>query len=182
MLSPEIAAEYAVTALFTVLNLLVTYFVLKRFLFKPIIKVLKKRKEDIENEVKMADERMADAESKLANARQKLDSSSHDAAEIISNARTQADSQAESVITEAKQEATAIMSRAETETARLRVAMLNEVRDEVADLSVSIASKVIGHVMDDKRQKELVQTFLDEEMKPVDQKAGDKPSEVNENV
>jgi len=42
--------------------------------------------------------------------------------------------------------------------------MLNGIRDEVADLAVAIASKVIGKVMDEKRQRDLVEQFIDAEM------------------
>ena len=37
------------TAIFTIINLLITYFVLKRFLFKPILNILRKRKTEVEN-------------------------------------------------------------------------------------------------------------------------------------
>jgi F-type H+-transporting ATPase subunit b len=57
-----------------------------------------------------------------------------------------------------------MMARADGEIDRMRVSMLNEIRDEVADLSVAIASKVIGKVMDEKHQRQLVDQFLDEEM------------------
>jgi flagellar biosynthesis/type III secretory pathway protein FliH len=46
----------------------------------------------------------------------------------------------------------------------MRVTMLNGIRDEVADLAVAIASKVIGKVMDEKRQRDLVEQFIDAEM------------------
>ena len=46
LISPENLAGYLVTAFFTIINLLVTYFIIKKFLFKPAIKFMKKRKED----------------------------------------------------------------------------------------------------------------------------------------
>jgi F-type H+-transporting ATPase subunit b len=57
-----------------------------------------------------------------------------------------------------------LLTRADAEIVRMRVTMLNEVRDEVADLSVAIASKVIGQVMDEKRQREMVERLIDEQM------------------
>ena len=53
-----------------------------------------------------------------------------------------------------------MLTRADSEISRMRVTMLNDVRDEVADLSVAIASKVIGQVMDERRQRELVEHFM----------------------
>ncbi len=182
MFEPEAVAGYAVTAVLTIINLLVTYFVLKRFLFKPILKVLKKRRTEVETELTKAEETLTDAEAKLAAANTRLDNSNREAAEIVTNARSQAEMQGDSIITGAKQEAAGMLTRADSEVARLRVTMLNEVRDEVADLSVAIASKVIGHALDDKRQKELVNKLLDEEMQTTLAKANGSQSEVNQHA
>jgi F-type H+-transporting ATPase subunit b len=180
MFTPEAVAGYLVTAIFTIVNLLVTYFVLKRFLFKPILKILRKRRTDVENELNQAEEKLTDADTRLAKAHERLENSSHEASAIVAAARSQAEAQAGNIMTEAKQEATALVSRADVEVARMRIAMLNEVRDEIADLSVTIASKVIGQVMDEKRQRELVDRFLDEQMQ--DSNLSSQPSEVKNNV
>jgi len=162
MFTPEAMAGYASTAVFTIINLVVTYLVLKKFLFKPILKVLNKRKTDVENELNQAEEKLTHAEEKLSVATARLDNSSHEAAVILAEARNQADAQKDEMLLEAKHEAATMLTRADTEVGRMRVTMLNNVRDEVADLSVSIATKVIGQVMDEQRQRELVEKFLDE--------------------
>ncbi len=165
MFEPEALASYVSTAILTIVNLLVTYFVLKHFLFKPILKILRKRRDDVENELKQADDKLTSAEAKLADATERLENSNHEAASILSNARSQAEIQSESILSDAKRDAAGLLSRADTEISRMRITMLNDVRDEVADLSVAIASKVIGQVMDEHHQRELVEQFLDDEMK-----------------
>lgn len=180
MLEPEAVAGYTVTAIFTIVNLLVTYFVLKRFLFAPILKILKKRRTEVETELNQAEEKLSDADARLTKARERLENSTHEAATIVSSARTQAETQSDAIITEAKQEAAALLTRADTEIARMRVAMLNEVRDEVADLSVAIASKVIGQVMDENRQREMVDRLLDEQLHT--KTAAEIPEEVIKNA
>lgn len=180
MFEPEAVAGYAVTAIFAIINLLVTYYVLKRFLFKPILNILRKRKLEVESELAQAEAKLTDADDRLAKAGERLESSSHEAASIVSNARSQAGAQGDAILTEAKQEASTILTRADAEVARMRVTMLNEVRDEVADLSVAIASKVIGQVMDEKRQRELVDRLLDEQMQPAP--AAGSPNEVKKNA
>jgi len=164
MFEPEAVAGYAVTAIFTVINLLITYFILKRFLFKPILNILRKRKSEVEGELSLAEQKLNDADTRLHKASERMDASVHEAASIVANARSQAEVQSEAIVTEAKQEAATLLTRADAEIARMRVTMLNEVRDEVADLSVAIASKVIGQVMDEKRQREMVERLIDEQM------------------
>jgi F-type H+-transporting ATPase subunit b len=164
MFTPEAMASYAVAAILTLINLTVSYLVLKRFLFKPILKLLRQRKEAVEQDLSQAEVRMREAQDKLANAELRLDKSSQEAADIIQTARGQAEVQREAILSDAKREAAGMLARADGEIDRMRVSMLNEIRDEVADLSVAIASKVIGKVMDEKHQRQLVDQFLDEEM------------------
>ncbi len=164
MFTAEAMAGYAATAVLTIINLLVTYFVLKRFLFKPILNILRKRKEEVESELASAEGKLTDAEAKLSEANSRLENSSHEAATLLSTARSQAETQRDAILLDAKQESAGMLTRAEAEISRMRVTLLNDVRDEVADLSVSIASKVIGQVMDERRQHELVEKFLDEQI------------------
>jgi F-type H+-transporting ATPase subunit b len=173
MFSAEAMAGYAVTAIFTLINLAVTYFILKKFLFKPILNVLRKRRVDVETELNQAAEKLTTAESKLAEADERLQNSSHEAAMILSNARSQAETQGESILADARHEYTTMLTRADTEISRMKTTMLNDLRDEVADLSVAIASKVIGSVMDDSRQRQLVDQFIDEKLNPPKADAGD---------
>ncbi|MDD2533081.1 MAG: F0F1 ATP synthase subunit B [Eubacteriales bacterium] len=164
MFAPEMMANYASTAVFAIINLLVSYYILNRFLFQPIMKMLRKRQDEVAAVIQDADLRLREAEEKIATADLRLDQSSREAAELVSSARSQAEIQSESILQDARRESATRLTRADNEINRLRVAMLNNIRDEVADLSVSIASKVIGSAIDAKRQREMVDAFLDEEI------------------
>lgn len=164
MFSPEALAGYLDTALLTIVNLLVTYYVLNRFLFKPILKMLRKRRDEVSSELDQASQKLSDAQVKLDTAEQRLSQSSHEAVEIVSNARAQAEVQSEGIISEAKRDAATLLTRADNDIGRMRVTMVNSVRDEVAELSVAIASKVIGQAMDERRRRELVDHYLDQEL------------------
>lgn len=165
MFTAEAMAGYVVDAMITIVNLFVSYIILKRFLFKPILKLLRKRKTAVEQDLQEADTRLNEAREKLAKADVRLDKSAQEAAEIIQAARNQAEVQSEALRLEAKRDAAGMLSRADNEIDRMRISMLNEIRDEVADLSVAIASKVIGKVMDETHQRDMVDQLLDEEMK-----------------
>lgn len=182
MFGPEAVAGYAVDAIFAIINLLVAYLILKRFLFKPLLKVLRKRKIEIESEISQAEEKMNDADARLAIASERLEKSSQEAAAMLSSARNQAEIQHEEILVEAKQEAAGLLSRADTEIARMRMTMLNEARDEIADLSVAVASKVIGHVLDDSRQHELVSRLIDEQLQPATRGNDERTGEVSQDV
>ena len=137
-------AHYAVTALWTIINVLVAYFILKLVLFKPMIKLIKKRKEAISKEITDAEDKEKQASEKLEEATKKLDASHEEAMQIIADARTQAEKQSETIIETAKKEAQEIRDRAEEDAKRTRKAMMEEMKDEVADLAVAIAGRVLS--------------------------------------
>ncbi len=163
MFTPEALASYVSLAIFTVINLLAAYLILKHFLFKPILRMLRKRRQLISDELAQAEETLDKAKEKMSQAEERLDGTTREASVILAEARSQAERQSELQLTDARQSAAGLVTRAETEVNRMRITMLNDVRNEVADLSVAIASKVIGQAMDERRQRELVEKFLDDD-------------------
>ena len=163
MFTPEAIASYLSAALLTVINLMIAYFILKRFLFKPILNVLRKRREMVASELSGAEEKRSQAENKINEAERRLEASTREAADILSEAKSQAEKQQEIILDEARRNAAGMLTRAEKDIDRMRTSMLNDIRDEVADLSINIASRVIGQAMDEQRQREWVDKFLDEE-------------------
>ncbi len=163
LIPPEDMARYLVTAFFTIINLLVTYLILKKFLFKPAIKMIRRRQAGIEADLKNARETSLAANAKLNEANARIDGSVREASTIVKEAKTQAESQSDAILTAAKKEVSEIITRADTDIERMRFTMMEEMREEVADLAVSIASRVIQQTIDEKTQRELVDQFLCEE-------------------
>lgn len=144
LLSPDQFAGYLVTGIATIINLLVAYLILKFALFKPLMKVMKARKESISKQITDAEEKEKQAEEKLDEATRRIDASHEEAMQLIADARTQAEKQSETIIVTAKKEAQDIRDRAEEDAKGTRKAMLEEMKDEVADLAVSIAGRVLA--------------------------------------
>ncbi|MBR6255130.1 MAG: F0F1 ATP synthase subunit B [Clostridiales bacterium] len=144
LLSPDQMAHYLVTGLVTIINLLVAFLILKFALFKPLMKVMKARKEAVSKEISGAEEKEKQASEKLDEATKKLDASHEEAMQIIADARTQAEKQSETIIETAKKEAQEIRERAEEDAKRSKKAMMEEMKDEVADLAVSIAGRILS--------------------------------------
>ena len=144
LLSPDQMAHYLVTGLVTIVNLLVAFLILKFALFKPLMKVMKARKEAVSKEITGAEEKEKQASEKLDEATKKLDASHEEAMQIIADARTQAEKQSETIIETAKKEAQEIRDRAEEDAKRSKKAMMEEMKDEVADLAVSIAGRIMS--------------------------------------
>ena len=172
LLSPDQMAHYAVTALITIVNVLVAYIILKKVLFKPLIKVINKRKESIAAQVDNAEKQEKEANEKLDEAAKRVDAAHEEAIQIIADARSQAEKQSETIIETAKKEAQEIRERAEEDAKRTRKAMLEEMKDEVADLAVSIAGHVLGTMGDEKKESELREK-VNAELQSTEVKTGD---------
>ena len=62
LFSPDQFAGYAVTALLTAVNVLVAYIVIKKFIFKPIVKMIHNREEALNGELDAAAKSKEEAE------------------------------------------------------------------------------------------------------------------------
>lgn len=169
-ISPETLAGYLVTAFFTIINLLVTYFIVKRFLFKPAIKFMKKRKDAVESDITQGTKMRKEASALLSEGKNKIDTANHEATVIVEDAKVQAQIQSAQIIDTARHEASEIISRGHNDIELMKKAAIEEMRDEVADLSLAIAYKVVSKTLDDDKQKELVDRFIKEEFNRKDGK------------
>lgn len=165
LLTPDQFAGYAVTAVWTIINLLIAYVILKHFVFKPIIRLLNKRREAVLSELEDAANKTASAQALLADATKRIEDSKNEASAIMSDARVQAEKQALTIVNASHAEATTIVERASEDAKRMHNAMLDQMRDEVADLAIAIASKVVGSIIDDTHQKEMSDRIMDETLK-----------------
>lgn len=177
MFTPEAIASYIDMILLTTINLLVSYLILKRFLFKPLIVALRKRRESVERLVKDTVDRHTQAGQRLEEAAAQVEDANRESAALLSEARSQAEVQRETILSEARRNADTLLAKADADIGRMRSTMLNDVRDEVADLSVTIASKVVGRALDERRQRELVDSLLDDELKKQQTQPADEADE-----
>ena len=162
LLSPDQMGGYAVSAIFVVIGLAVSYLILKKFLFKPMIRLINQRKESVTSDLADAAAEKGRAEEMLKEADKQIQDAKCEASELISEARSQAEKQAQSVVDSAQREAEEVRKKAADEAKHLHDDILDQMRDEIADLAVSIASKVIGTAIDESRQKEWVEKTVDE--------------------
>ena len=165
LLTPDNFAGYAVTAVWTIINLIIAYIVLKHFVFKPIIKLLDKRREAVLSELEDAANKTATAQALIAEATKRIENSKNDASVIMSDARVQAEKQSQTIVNAARAEAITVADRASEDAKRMHNAMLDQMRDEVADLAIAIATKVVGSIIDDTHQKEMSDRIMDETLK-----------------
>ena len=148
------------TALFVLLNTLLVYFVARKYLTGPIMKVIAQRQKEIEDTYGEAEAARTDAEAMQAEYRQRLSAAKTEANEIVKAANATAAQQAGALMDEAQKEAAALKHRAEQdiETERKKAAM--ELKGDISLLALALAGKVVEKELDPSTQQSLIDGFL----------------------
>ncbi len=142
------------------LNLLLMILLLWAVAYKPIVNMLRQRRERIAegiNNARKAEEALASAET---DRQRILDEARAEAQRIIAEARARAEEAANQAKAEAREEANRIRQQAQSDAAIEREALLADVRDQIVALSIAAANRLIGASLDEKRQKEVVKDFF----------------------
>ena len=146
--------------LISLLNLLLIYLIIKKFLFKRVQAVMADRKNQVDKLYSDADESRASAnemkqeyENRLASARQEADS-------LIKTATQTAQRKSDQIMAEANTQATHVKQKAEAEIAQQKKQMLKDVRSEISELAVDIASKVVEREISQKDYDGFVDEFI----------------------
>ena len=162
LFSPDQFAGYAVTALLTEVNVLVAYIVIKKFIFKPIVKMIHNREEALNGELDAAAKSKEEAEGVVAMSKQTVDEARKKASEILEEAQETANKQSELIIKKANTYASEILLRAEEDVARMKRVALEEMKDDLTDLAVQIARKVLGDAVDQSTLEASAAKYTDE--------------------
>ena len=148
--------------LFTILNLLVLYAFLRKFLFGRVNAVLEARADLIKEQLASAEEQSRQAEARKSAYEEKLTDARQEAAKIVADAQSRAQRAYESRLAQAEADAKQLRGQAEAQLTAEREAMLRGARDEVASLALLAAAKVAGRAIDSADDQAAVDAFLSE--------------------
>lgn len=157
MLTPE---KY--TFLFVLLNLLILYFFMKKFLFKPVTQFMENRKNSIEKALTDAEDAKKEVAESRKNYEQQIKNIKVDSDRLVSEAKQRASREYDEIVAAAKKDATLIIQKGHEEVERERAEMLQQIKQQVAILAISAATKVVQQNMDSEANKSLVDKFIDE--------------------
>ncbi|MCD7804244.1 MAG: F0F1 ATP synthase subunit B [Oscillospiraceae bacterium] len=150
------------TALFTLANTLLLFFVLKKFLFKPVMKIIDDRQKEIDDLYNSADTAKAEADEMRDEYQKKLEEARETGDKIISDAVTRAQSREEEIVSKANKEASAILEKAQEDIALEKKKAMGEVKDNISVIAVSIAGRVVERELTSADQSRLVDSFIDD--------------------
>ena len=148
------------TALFTLCNLVIVYLILKKFLFKPVNKMIDDRQKEIDDLYAGAEAAQAEANTLKQNYDQRLAQAKETSAAIIRDATQEANRRSEEMLKQARSEADALREKASADIALERKKVLNDVKGDISRIALDIAEKVVERELDEKDQERLIDGFL----------------------
>lgn len=130
--------------LWTVINLLILYFLIKKFLFKRVDEVLEKRQLEIEEASKEADMMIEEAKKTKAEYLQRIELADEEKEQILADIKKQGYDEYERIVSDAKKKGEQILvearHNAEVENERAKEVYAAQLTDMVIDAASKIAA------------------------------------------
>ena len=150
------------TALFVLLNTLTIFFVAKKFLFGPVMKIIAERQQEIDDMYTKAGEAKEQAKALRTEYEDKLAAATETSDRLVKEAVARGEAREEEIICRANAEANAIMEKAGADIAQEKKKAINEAKDEISVIAMAVATKVVGRELNAEDQSSLVDSFIDE--------------------
>lgn len=148
--------------IWTFVNLIVLYLLMKKFLFGPVTEIMEKRTKAIEDSFAEAKNKNEEAENIKMQYEEALQHSEVKAEEIIKEARERATIVYDKKIQEAEEEAAKLIASANKAIEVEKEKSMQDVQNHIIDLTMVAATKVIGKNIDEEANKQIVDDFLAE--------------------
>ncbi len=145
-----------------VVAFLVLLFVLGKFAFPPITKMLDERAEKIRESLEKAEDTRVEAERLLDEYKAQMAEARAEAAQVIEQGRKVAESMRAEILAKAREEAEAEKAKAVAAITAEKESAMAELKGEVADLSVAVAGKIIGSSLSKTDHEALIDKYLAE--------------------
>ena len=149
-------------ALFVLLNTLTIFFVAKKFLFGPVMKIIADRQKEIDDMYEAAGAAKENAAALETEYKQKLSVAAETSERMVKDAVARGQSREEEIIRQANREADAIRDKAAADIAQEKKKAVNDAKDEISEMALAIAGKVVGRELNAADQASLLDHFIEE--------------------
>lgn len=149
-----------INILWTIINILIIYVIVRRFLFKPVKKILAARQAEIDQQYADAQAAQDTAVSMKQQYEETLTGIADEKGKMLSEARGRASDEYERIIAQARTEAEKIRSDARRTADLEQEKYMQQAREQIAELVVAAASKVVASRQSAETDRELYNEFL----------------------
>lgn len=143
------------------INFAVLVFLLHRFAYKPVLKLLEERSTKIEKGLEDAKRAAGELTEASAKREEILTQTKAESKEILDNALAAAGKIKDTIQKEAEEKAKAIVASAIAQSEEEKKKMMADVKDEVLALAVEITEKILGEQVTELRDKKYIERLSD---------------------
>ena len=146
----------------TIINLVVLYLLLKHFLIGPVMNIMEQRKLMIEEGFRNAQTAQDDANRLKQEYETALSGAKQESVQLIEDARKSAKAEYDRIIIEAGEKADTMLESAKESVRVEREQTMKELKSQIAGLVAASAAKIISGNADEKESQDLYDQFLKE--------------------
>lgn len=144
----------------TIVNLIILYLLMKKFLFGPVVAIMDQRQADIDQQFTNADKAQEEAAGLKSQLESKLKSSREESVRMIEQARADAKNEYDRIVSEAREEAEKQFEKARDNLEIERGRMKREAEADLAALVMTATAKIIGEQNEENIDRSLYNQFL----------------------
>lgn len=148
--------------LFTLINLIIFFLIMRAFLLKPIKRTLDARREMLDNQFKEAEDTVAQANEKLADYEERIKNVEAEAQDIITDAKGKAKVEYNKIIDKANDDVAKLKADAQKQIEQESEMARQGVKEEIARLAMETAEKVVGGSVSAQTDADIYDKFLSE--------------------
>lgn len=147
---------------------IVTVLIFFFFVFKPLKKKLKERREHIETNIRESEQAKAKAEKSEEVAYQNIQNSRIEANRILIDAKKTADDAANKILEDANAQADQIRKQGEKDAIEMKNDMERQAHDTIVTTALEASKKILEREIDEEDNSKIVRDFIDQMKKDAD--------------
>ena len=145
----------------SLLNLLLLFLIVKKFLYKPVKNMLEARQNTIDGDYEEARKAKEDALTDKAAYEEKLKTAKDDADRVIKSAVEIASQRENEILENAKQKADVIVRQAEADATLEKKKAEESIRREIVEVSSALTEKMLGREVNMDDHKQFIDSFIE---------------------
>lgn len=145
----------------SLVNLLLLFLILRKFLYKPVRKMMASRQAEVDDVYRRAGEALEQAEKDRDEYAYKLSTADAECDELIRVAQQNARQRSSAIVSEAEDRAAGMIRRAENEIELEKGKATAGMKKEIADLAVQLAEKLLEREINESDHANLIDSFIE---------------------
>ena len=148
--------------LISLCNLLLLFLIIKKFLYKPVKRILQERQSALEEQYASAEEAKKQAEESRVSWEEKLQGAQAEADTLLQKETERARRRSSQIVSEAREKADAIVREAETQAALEHKKVQADIKKEIVDVSALFAEKMLRREIQQEDHRDIIDSVISE--------------------